>query len=151
MELFSFGTLAFFYKDMHSGDKKELADRYYGCSSADLDNWLFCLNELRNYCAHYNRLYGNTFQVEPRVPKGLDLELNPDVFGYIIVLKQLAHDHAAWNQRVVKPISRLIYKNSDVLRLKDLGFPEDWEKLIAFDDEKAGEPERSENAGNSEN
>ena len=130
---------------------KELADRYYGCSSADLDNWLFCLNELRNYCAHYNRLYGNTFQVEPRVPKGLDLELNPDVFGYIIVLKQLAHDHAAWNQRVVKPISRLIYKNSDVLRLKDLGFPEDWEKLIAFDDEKAGEPERSENAGNSEN
>ena len=62
MELFSFGTLAFFYKDMHSGDKKELADRYYGCSSADLDNWLFCLNELRNYCAHYNRLYGNTFQ-----------------------------------------------------------------------------------------
>ena len=90
------------------------------------------MNELRNYCAHYNRLYGNTFQVEPRVPKGLDIELKPDVFGYIIVLKQLAHDHEAWNARVVKPISRLIKKNSDVLRLKDLGFPEDWETLIAY-------------------
>ena len=48
-------------------------------------------------------------------------------------------------------MSRLVYKYSDVLLLKELGFPEDWEKLIAFDDEKAGEPERYENAGNSEN
>jgi len=135
MELFSFGTLAFFYKDMHSADKKELAEKYYGCTSSELDNWLFCLNELRNYCAHYNRLYGNTFPVEPRTPRGLEgFELKPDVFGYIMVMKQLSHDRTAWNERVVKPVSRLIKKNADVLRLRDLGFPEnDWEKLIAFE------------------
>lgn len=134
MELFSFGTLAFFYKDMQSADKKELAERYYGCSSTELDNWLFCLNELRNYCAHYNRLYGNTFPVEPKTPRKWEGEpLRADVFGYIIVMKQLAHDHAAWNERVVKPVSRLIMKNSDVLRLKDLGFPETgWEEAITY-------------------
>ena len=64
----------------------------------------------------------------------MEIELKPDVFGYIIVMKQLAHDHAAWNERVVKPVTRLIYKNSDVLRLKDLGFPEEWETMIAFTD-----------------
>lgn len=134
MELFSFGTLAFFYKDMQSADKKELADRYYGCTSSELDNWMFCLNELRNYCAHYNRLYGNTFPVEPRTPRNMDMELKPDVFGYIIIMKQLAHNHSDWNERVVKPVSRLIKKNSDVLRLKDLGFPENWEELITYMD-----------------
>ncbi len=132
MELFSFGTLAFFYKDMHSSDKKELADIYYNCSSSELDNWIFCLNELRNYCAHYNRLYGNSFPVEPRKPRELDCELQPDVFGYIIVMKQVYHAPEDWNRQVVKPLARMIKQYSDVIRLAHLGFPEDWEQQISF-------------------
>ncbi len=132
MELFSFGTLAFFYKDMHNADKKELADTYYGCGSSDLDNWIFCLNELRNYCAHYNRLYGNTFPVLPKKPRGLRYELEPNVFGYIMVMKQLYHDEEAWNTKVVSPLARAVKKNSDVIRLEHLGFPEDWEEQITF-------------------
>ena len=135
MELFSFGTLAFFYKDMVAADKKKLAGDYYNCSSSELDNWIFCLNELRNYCAHYNRLYGNTFPVEPRTPQGLDIELKADVFGYIMVLKQLYHDHENWNERVIKPLSRAINKNSDVLRMEHLGFPENWQELVTFSKE----------------
>ena len=134
MELFSFGTLAFFYKDMHNADKKALANDFFQCSPSELDNWAFCLNELRNYCAHYNRLYGNRFPVLPRTPKDFEPELENDVFGYIIVLKQLYHDKANWNERVVKPISRLLKKNADVARISDLGFPEDWEVKIAFVD-----------------
>lgn len=131
-ELFSFGTLAFFYKDMHSADKKTIANDYYGCSPAEMDNWIFCLNELRNYCAHYNRLYGNTFPVLPKTPKDFEPELQDNVFGYIIVMKQLYHDHENWNERVVKPIARMLRKNSDAVRLDDLGFPENWEELLMF-------------------
>ncbi len=134
MELFSFGTLAFFYKDMHSADKKVLANNYYSCSASELDNWMFCLNELRNYCAHYNRLYGNRFPVLPKTPRGFEPELSDDVFGYIIVMKQLYHDKRNWNERVVKPISRMLKKNADAARLSDIGFPEDWETLLAFTD-----------------
>lgn len=134
MELFSFGTLAFFYKDMKTADKKELSDEYYNCSSSELDNWIFCMNELRNYCAHYNRLYGSHFPVEPKTPEGFPGELSPDVFGYIIVMKQLFHGKENWNERVVKPISRLLKKNADVIRLSDLGFPEGWETLISYID-----------------
>lgn len=132
-ELFSFGTLAFFFKDMHSADKKMLANEYYGCSPSELDNWIFCLNELRNYCAHYNRLYANSFPVQPKTPKDFEPELEPDVFGYIIVMKQLYHDHENWNERVVKPITRMLRKNSDAVRLEDMGFPENWETLLMFD------------------
>lgn len=132
MELFSFGTLAFFYKDMHTTDKKTLANEYYGCSPSEMDNWIFCLNELRNYCAHYNRLYGNHFPVLPKTPKNFEPELKDDVFGYLIVMKQLYHNHENWNERVVKPISRMLKKNSQVIRLSDIGFPDGWEKLIAF-------------------
>lgn len=131
-ELFSFGTLAFFFKDMHSADKKALANDYYGCSSGEMDNWIFCLNELRNYCAHYNRLYANSFPVEPKTPKDFEPELKADVFGYIIVMKQLYHNKENWNERVVKPIVRMIRNNSDIIRLSDLGFPENWETLIKF-------------------
>ena len=134
MELFSFGSLAFFYKDMKNPDKKELADEYYNCSSSELDNWIFCLNELRNACAHYCRLYGTTFPVEPKTPADFPETLEANVFGYIIVLKQLFHGHDNWNERVVKPISRMLKKNENDIRLSDLGFPEGWEKLITFTD-----------------
>lgn len=132
MELFSFGTLAFFFKDMHTSDKKTLANDYYNCSPTEMDNWIFCMNELRNYCAHYNRLYGNTFPILPKTPKGFEPELKEDVFGYLIVMKQLYHDHANWNERVVKPVSRMLKKNADAVRLYHLGFPEGWERLITF-------------------
>ena len=132
MELFSFGTLAFFFKDMQNVDKKALAGDFFGCSSSEMDNWIFCLNELRNYCAHYNRLYGNHFPVMPRTPRDFEPELQNDVFGYIIVMKQLYHSKSNWNERVVKPLSRLLRKNSDIARLSDLGFPEGWETKIAW-------------------
>ncbi|MGN0649507.1 MAG: Abi family protein [Oscillospiraceae bacterium] len=132
MELFSFGTLAFFYKDMQSADKKELAEDFFGCSASDLDNWIFCMNDLRNYCAHYNRLYANTFPIQPRTPRDFEPQLEANPFGYMIVLKQLYHDHTNWNERVVKPVARAIKKNSDVIRMSDIGFPENWEELMRF-------------------
>lgn len=134
MELFSFGTLAFFFKEMHTVDKKVLANEFFGCSPSEMDNWIFCLNELRNYCAHYSRLYGNHFPVLPRTPRGFEPELENNVFGYIIVMKQIYRDKANWNERVVKPISRLLKKNAADIRLSDLGFPEGWETKIAFVD-----------------
>lgn len=134
MELFSFGTLAFFYKDMQASDKRELAEEFFGCSGSDLDNWIFCLNDLRNYCAHYNRLYANTFPIQPRTPRDFEPELEPNPFGYMMVLKQLYHDRGNWNERVVKPVARAIRKNSDVIRMDDIGFPENWEELMRFND-----------------
>ena len=134
MELFSFGSLAFFYRDMKNGDKKELADEYYNCSPNELDNWVFCLNELRNSCAHYCRLYGTSFPVDPKTPDDFPMTLSANVFGYIIVMKQIFHSHENWNERVVKPVSRILKKNADVIRLSDLGFPENWETMIAFTD-----------------
>lgn len=134
MELFSFGTLAFFFKDMHSSDKKALANDYYGCSASELDNWIFCMNELRNYCAHYNRLYGNHFNVLPKTPRDFEPELSADIFGYIIVMKHLYHNKINWNERIVKPIARMLKKNANAVRLNDLGFPENWEELMKFAD-----------------
>ena len=40
-----------------------------------------------------------------------------------------------WNERIVKPLSRLLKKNGDIIRLNDLGFPENWAELIAFVEE----------------
>ncbi len=132
VELFSFGQLAFFYKEMQNADKKAIASGYYGCSASELDNWVFCLNELRNYCAHYNRLYAAEFPVDPKTPRDFPMELEPDLFGYIIILKHCFYNKEHWNERVVKPVSRLINKSIGDIRLSDIGFPDDWEKLLPY-------------------
>ncbi len=132
VELFSFGQLAFFYKEMQNADKKAIATGYYGCSPSELDNWVFCMNELRNYCAHYNRLYASRFPVDPKTPRDFPIELEPDLFGYIIILKHCFYNKEHWNERVVKPVSRLINKSVDDIRLSDMGFPSNWENLITF-------------------
>ena len=49
-------------------------------------------------------------------------------------MKQLYHDKKNWNERIVKPISRMLKKNANVVRLNDLGFPENWEELMSFKD-----------------
>ena len=59
-----------------------------------------------------------------------------DVEADIMVMKQLYHRHDNWNERIVKPVMRLIRKNADIIRLSDLGFPENWAELIAFAPEK---------------
>ena len=52
-----------------------------------------------------------------------------------MIMKQLYHNRVNWNERIVKPLSRLLKKNEDIIRLSDLGFPEDWAEHIAFVEE----------------
>jgi len=56
VEIFSFGTLSKFYKNMKNKDKKAFA-RAFGLGYTYLESWLECISYLRNICAHYGRLY----------------------------------------------------------------------------------------------
>lgn len=127
MELFSFGTLAFFYIDMTDSDKKELAQKNYNLAPRYLDNWLLCMSELRNLCAHYNRLYGAKLENAPKAPPDMaDRKLGCTLFDYVLVMKYLHKRPMIWNDVFLSSLCALFNEYADVIELDKIGFPENW-------------------------
>lgn len=56
VELFSFGTLSKFFKNMKNEDKKAVA-LTYGVGYTYFESWIESIAYVRNLCAHYGRLY----------------------------------------------------------------------------------------------
>ena len=56
VEVFSFGTLSKFYKNMKNGDKKIVA-KLFCVGYTYLESWLESIAYVRNICVHYGRLY----------------------------------------------------------------------------------------------
>lgn len=135
MELFSFGTLTYFYLDMKAADKKELAERYFsggGVTSRHLDSWLECLSVLRNNCAHYNRLYANNLNVNPRAlhTETIEINQNGSLFDLVLIMKLLHKRLEFWRDGFVVGLSRLFTEYGDVADLSVMGFPENWEEVL---------------------
>lgn len=57
IDYFSLGMLSYFYSDLPNKDESYISFEYYGTSYQVVSNWLRCLTDLRNRCAHYSRLY----------------------------------------------------------------------------------------------
>lgn len=131
MELFSFGMLTYFYKDMFLVDKKAVVDEHFGglpFTAKHLDSWLDCLSDLRNHCAHYNRLYRNPFQLVPK--STIEFQFDNTLFSYLLVMRYLHKRHDVWNSEIVGFLEAREQANSDILDFSEYGFPSDWaEKL----------------------
>lgn len=131
MELFSFGTLNCFYLDMHPQDKKEIAETNFGISSRQLENWLQCLSDLRNHCAHYNRLYGNGFNDVPKAPADYPKEeMSNTLYDYVVIMKHLYKRPDSWRDNFMVQLKRLFFQYKDDIDLLQIGFESDWEKIL---------------------
>ena len=64
VEVFSFGTLSKFYKNMKNLDKKTVANSF-GVGYTYLESWLESISYVRNICAHYGRLYNAKLSKTP--------------------------------------------------------------------------------------
>ena len=132
IEVFSFGTLSKFYKNMKNEDKKAIA-KSFGIGYTYLESWLESISYVRNICAHYGRLYNAKLSKTPILYKeysqaGIG---NNRIFGVLLCMKQILKFDAHWNQ-YVDQIERLIdkYENVDV---KTMGFPMNWKELLLWE------------------
>lgn len=132
IELFTFGDLSFFYSDMVRTDKKYLAKTLFNTSDRNVSSWLLCLTHLRNYCAHYSRLYFNSFGTVPATPKDFSYKLNDKLFDYILTVKFLYPDHERWTHLFLVDLENLIEEYSDVINMQHIGFPDNWKKLLSM-------------------
>lgn len=129
VEVFSFGTLSKFYKNMKNVDKKAVA-KSFGIGYTYLESWLESISYVRNICAHYGRLYNAKLSKTPMLYKeysqaGIG---NNRIFGVLLCMKQILKNDAHWNQ-YVDQIERLIDKYEKV-DVKTMGFPKNWKELL---------------------
>lgn len=127
IEFFSLGMVSFFYKDLKAEDKKYLAKGLFDSKYLYVESWLRCLNELRNKCAHYSRLYYWNFTAKPKLPKD---SAGDKLFDQIRMLKLLYHDKRKWDNTLLVNISALIEAYDGFIELSHIGFPDDWENTL---------------------
>jgi len=139
MEMFSFGMLVFFFQDLKKEDKKLIAQHYFDLDFRMVESWLDNLADLRNHCAHYNRVYGNPLPEQLRsieITHPREYEMGSSLFDYLIVIK-LLHKRSdikisdkTWGKKFTGILTALFEEYSDIVDSKVLGFPNDWEEFI---------------------
>lgn len=129
IELFSFGTLSKFYKNMKNEDKKAVATMY-GARFNYFESWIEGLAYVRNICAHYGRLYNAKLSKAPQLyrqytERGIR---NFRVYATLLTLKQILPSDRHWHD-FVQTIEQLIYKYPSV-KLSSIGFPLEWKECL---------------------
>ena len=131
VEVFSFGTLSKFYKNMKNADKKAVAQSF-GIGYTYLESWLESISYVRNICAHYGRLYNAKLSKTPILYKeysqaGIG---NNRIFGVLLCMKHILKNDVHWNQ-YVDQIELLINKYEKV-DVETMGFPKNWKELLQW-------------------
>ncbi len=129
IELFSFGTLSKFYKNMKNEDKKAIA-KTYGVSYKYLESWIEHIAFVRNICAHYGRLYNAKLAKTPILYKQYSKQNISSVrlFATLLCLKHVMPSDRHW-QDFVDLIDTLIEKYPHV-KINSMGFPENWREIL---------------------
>jgi len=129
VELFSFGTLSKFFKNMKNRDKKAIAATYH-VGYTYLESWIESIAYVRNLCAHYGRLYNAKLAKTPMLYRQDKVQgiLNTTIFGVLICIGRLVPCDEHWIE-FVENLDRLIQKYKSV-KVGAMGFPENWKELL---------------------
>lgn len=122
-ELFTLGMTTKFYYDMLTSDKKAVAGK--NLNYKDVFSWLKCLTDIRNMCAHRDKLYGHIFRATPRSIK-VDRSAERSLWETMLCLKELYPFPDKWNNEVLPNLESLFNVYSDVVDLAYIHFPADW-------------------------
>lgn len=129
VEVFSFGTLSKFYKNMKNLDKKAVA-KSFGVGYTYFESWLESISYVRNICAHYGRLYNAKLSKTPILYKeysqaGIG---NNRIFGVLLCLKHLLKSDSHWKLFVEE--IELLFEKYEQVDIKTMGFTENWKELL---------------------
>lgn len=129
IELFSFGTLSKFYKNMKNEDKKEVA-QIYGVKYTYLESWIEHIAFVRNICAHYGRLYNVNLSKTPALYKQYTKQgiSSVRVFATLLCLSCILPKDRHWID-FIDIIETLLDKYPNV-KTELMGFPENWKEIL---------------------
>lgn len=129
VEILSFGAISKMYKNLHSIDKKAIA-QIYGIGWVYLESWMESIAYVRNICAHYGRLYNVRLDKTPKLSNAAKEKnvSNNRIFGILFYMGEILPKDVVWIDFIDK-IDTLLIDYAQVDKNK-LGFPDNWQELL---------------------
>ena len=132
VEFFSFGMTSKFFADSPIDIQQDIAKNVC-IKSTQVRTYLEVAVVLRNYCAHYNRLYYTSFT---KIPSQLPTFMNENsklknrLMAQLYAVKSLYPDKKKWNEGFLGELSALIKRYQAVIHLHHIGFVDEWEEVL---------------------
>lgn len=129
VELFSFGTLSKFFKNMKNEDKKMISSTY-NVGWTYFESWIESIAYVRNICAHYGRIYNAKLAKRPTLYKQysrLNID-NSHIFSTLICLSHLMPQDVHWLSFVDQ--IELLIENYPYVKIELMGFPDNWKSIL---------------------
>lgn len=132
IEVLTFGSISKLFNNLLIPEKKEIS-KIYKRPYSYISSWLYSLSSLRNICAHYGRIYNRKLPIRPKIFKTdmdkfkIDTEVNY-LYTYIILIKALVDDKV-WRPFCID-LENLIDAYDNEIKLKYIGFPDNWNELL---------------------
>lgn len=139
LEELSLGSVSALFRAIaKSADKKAIASRF-SLPFEVLESWLHTLTFIRNCCAHHSRLWNRELAVRPKLPKDWTFPSiskphpQPNQRVYVVLtmlayLTDLISPDSEWKIRAAE-----LMGNQDDVRLKLMGFPNEWWRQPQWD------------------
>ncbi|MGI6739746.1 MAG: Abi family protein [Christensenellales bacterium] len=131
IELFSFGMLSTLFGIMMDKDQKAIAIEFGIKSAGLLNGWVRAFLDLRNRCAHNERIYNmplsQPISLLNKDKKYITTKTNK-VFPVVLALKRVTQNKSLWTWFCFE-LKRL-FDVYPVVELKYIGFPYDWETIL---------------------
>lgn len=127
IELFTMGNIENFYRILNLKTKKIIA-KNYGYGVPKISGWLESIRRFRNMLAHNARLYNLNLKYPPITTNEYPYT-SFKIYDYILMLKYLVLDEIEWTN-FVNSLKLLISQYSEYICIDDIGFPDDWIKVL---------------------
>ena len=127
VELFTFGMLGSLFDLMRENDQRAVS-REYNLSPESLSRLIASAVDVRNICAHYNRLYNRVLDDQPLLPNRLRLYESDRLFPLLLAFAHILGRERVLN-RLITGLS-LLEADFPEADLSLCGFPEDWRSIL---------------------
>lgn len=132
VELFTFGNISSLYEIMQKNDQA-IISKIYNTSPGHLQSWILSLVEVRNLCAHYERIYNMPLHQTPYLfseYKKYKMSINK-LFPVLLAIKVMMKGNAIYSE-FLKELTAIMSEYSDVVNLSFIGFPANWFEVLSF-------------------
>lgn len=130
VELMSFGILALLFGILQDDDQTYVA-RHFNTDPEHLQNWIWCLVEVRNICAHHARLYNTPLDTRPNLENEYRRYIKKPykIFPVLIIIRKMFNANEQW-QSLLIDLTNILKKYEEVVNLDFMRFPKNWEEVL---------------------
>lgn len=124
VELFTFGLLSSIYSIMQPDDQKAVADQY-STDPYHLSSWFLSLVELRNLCAHYNRVYNMPLKQTAKLYREHQKYQCNRLFPILLIINSKTEHWNTFLSRLIEITQKYPAANLQLMKS-----PTNWEQLL---------------------